>query len=72
MGLLPLPEDMGPSDRITGMSVICTGEFADDMVSPDVLTVDSWTASSTLKGAPATICLRFLVVDTGGAEEFRD
>ena len=63
---------MGPSDRITGTSVIRIGEFADDNVSPDVLTVDSWTVSSTLKGAPAIISLRFLDVDAGGSEEFRE
>ena len=71
IGLLPLPENMEPSDRITGTSAIRTGEFADDMVSPDVLTVDFWTASSIRKGAPATNC-RFLVGDAGGSEEFRE
>ena len=57
-----------------GTSVILTGEFTEDMVSPDVLTVDSWTGSSTLKGAPATNCRLFLAVavDVGGSDEFRE
>ena len=57
-----------------GISVIQTGEFVEDMVSPDVLTVDSRTGSSTLIGAPVTNGRLFLAVakDAGGSKEFRD
>ena len=57
-----------------GTSVIVTGEFTEDMVSPEVLTVDSWIGSSTLNGAPATYGRLFLAVSVcaGGSERFRD
>ena len=73
MGLLFPFADMDPSDRIA-TSVILNGEFTEDKVSPDVLTTDSWTGSSTLNGAPATRGRLFLAVavDPGGSDEFRE
>ena len=73
MGLLFPFADMDPSDRIV-TSVILTGEFTEDKVSPDVLAVDSWTGSSTLNGAPATTgrLFRAVAVDVGGSDEFRE
>ena len=73
MGWLLPADDMDPSERM-GTSVILTGEFAEDMVSPDVLTVDSRTGSSTLNGAPAKTGRLFLAVavDAGGSDEFRE
>ena len=67
MGLLSPFADMDPSDfaiRIV-TSVILTGELVDDKVSPDVLTADSRTESSTLNGAPATCSCLFLAVTVG-------
>ncbi len=57
-----------------GASVILAGELVGEMVSPDVLTVDSRTGSRTLSGAPATSGRLFLAVTVGvgGSDEFRE